>query len=281
VPGHGRPADLGRRVEANLVFASGGGRTVLTRQYVPYPFHVTRAFYLDRERPDLATLYLQSSSGGLYRDDDLQLAIEARSGTSAHITTQAATVVHDTGALRARARVDITVESGGFLSYTPDPLVLFPGAAIDNEMHLTLATEARAIVVDSFAWHDLRGSGRPFRSLSQTLTVRDATGRLLLRDSGRLHGSDFLGLASPLGPLRASGSMLMLAPGLPSPNCDGMQQASDAAGCLTGISNLPNESGLLVRWLAADGGSLRRGIEAALPYAFKALTGIWPAPRRK
>jgi urease accessory protein len=54
-----------RRIEASLRFATGGGRTVLVHQHVPYPFHVTRAFHLDPSRPDLATLYLQSASGGL------------------------------------------------------------------------------------------------------------------------------------------------------------------------------------------------------------------------
>ena len=46
-------------IEASLQFSKGGGRTVLTRQRIPYPFHATRPFYLDQARPDLATLYLQ------------------------------------------------------------------------------------------------------------------------------------------------------------------------------------------------------------------------------
>ena len=42
----------------------------------PIPFHVTRPFYLDAQRPDLATLYLQSSSGGVYGGDDLSLTLD-------------------------------------------------------------------------------------------------------------------------------------------------------------------------------------------------------------
>src|SRR6266568_3233645 len=73
-----------RRIEASLHFATGGGRTVLVHQHVPYPFHVTRAFHLDRARPDLATLYLQSASGGLYRGDRLMLDIDVAPGAAAH-----------------------------------------------------------------------------------------------------------------------------------------------------------------------------------------------------
>jgi hypothetical protein len=35
-------------IEASLQFSKGGGRTVLTRQRIPYPFHATRPFYLDQ-----------------------------------------------------------------------------------------------------------------------------------------------------------------------------------------------------------------------------------------
>ena len=65
------------RVEASLHFSHGGGRTVLACQHVPYPFHATRPFYLDRTRPEIATLYLQSASGGLYRGDEVALSIVA------------------------------------------------------------------------------------------------------------------------------------------------------------------------------------------------------------
>ena len=84
---------VGRRVQASLVFARGGGTTVLSRQVVPYPFHITRAFRMHPESPDLATLYLQSASGGLYAADHLTLDIAARPGARVHVTTQAGTVV--------------------------------------------------------------------------------------------------------------------------------------------------------------------------------------------
>src|SRR5260370_20575024 len=87
---------LRRRIEATLCFIVGGGRTVLAHQHVPYPFHVTRTFHLDPQRPDLATLYLQSAAGGLYRGDRLLLAIDAAPGARVHVTPQAATIIHDT-----------------------------------------------------------------------------------------------------------------------------------------------------------------------------------------
>jgi hypothetical protein len=39
---------LADAVKASLHFSYGGGRSVLARQRVPYPFHATRTFYLDQ-----------------------------------------------------------------------------------------------------------------------------------------------------------------------------------------------------------------------------------------
>src|SRR2546430_3649463 len=87
--------DPGRAAEAHLAAELAGGRTTLRRQHVGYPLHVTRGFYLDPARPDLLTLYMQSASGGLYAGDRLKLDVALGPMAALHLTTQAATVVHD------------------------------------------------------------------------------------------------------------------------------------------------------------------------------------------
>src|SRR5277367_3978476 len=84
-----------REAEVLLVAELAGGRTVLRRQQAGYPFHITRTFQLDPKRPDLATLYLQSASGGFYAGDRLKFDLTVGQGAALHLTTQASTVVHD------------------------------------------------------------------------------------------------------------------------------------------------------------------------------------------
>ncbi|MCX8253889.1 Urease accessory protein UreD 2 [Beijerinckiaceae bacterium RH AL1] len=273
--------DVGRHVAAHLAFAVGGNRTVLARQLVPYPFHITKPFRLDAARPDLATLYLQSASGGLYRGDDLTLRIAAGAGAAAHLVTQAATVVHDTGASPARQRVEIEIGPEAFLAYTPDPLVMFSGAAIDTMTRVTLADGARAIVSDAFAMHDPKADERPFAALSQRFEVVDASGRTAVRDIGRIAGAAIVSDASPLGPFRAFGTLAVLAPAeaLPAPAV--LRAAGETCGGLAGVTSLPGSAGLMVRCLADDGGGVRRGLEAAFEVAFASLVGTRPAPRRR
>ena len=272
-----------RSARASLTFALGGGGTVLTHQITPYPFHITRPFHLDRGRPDISTLYLQSASGGVYQGDDLRLDIVARRGAGAHVTTQSATIVHQSNGPVARQRTTLEARDGAFLAYTPDPLVLFPGSSLCNETIIRIAPSARAIVQDGFAWHDPRQARRAFDTLTQRLEIVDDSGRLLVREHGTLAGADFLSENSPLGPFRTAGSMLILAPAEAEspPVAASILRACEMAGCLGGIGKLPNRAGLLLRCIARDGGALRAGLEAAFVEAFAILVGERPGRRRK
>ncbi|HZF35124.1 MAG TPA: urease accessory protein UreD, partial [Candidatus Angelobacter sp.] len=80
---------------AEITFARDpGGRTYVRRQHVSYPYHVCRALTFAGDPPGMATLYLQSCAGGIYRDDRLRERIVAEEGAAAHLTTQASTIVH-------------------------------------------------------------------------------------------------------------------------------------------------------------------------------------------
>src|SRR5690625_4073494 len=78
-----------------LEFLRHGSETRLGRQFVSYPFHMTRPFSLDPDIPELITLYQQSSSGGLYRAERLESSFTLEVGSACHVTTQSATVIHD------------------------------------------------------------------------------------------------------------------------------------------------------------------------------------------
>ena len=268
-------------VAASLQFSRGGGRTVLARQRLPYPFHATRPFYLDQERPELATLYLQSASGGLYCGDNVALSIVADPHAAAHVTTQASTIVHRTYQRAVTQRTRIEIGERAFAAVTPEPLVLFPGAEICCTTEVTLAATGRAILIDGLAHHDPEARGRPFDRYSSAVIVHNDAGAVLLADRGSLSGELMRASASPLGPFRAVGTLLVL--GLGSERCDGdvVESRVAAFGCVAGISKLPNDAGIGGRILAADGGALARGLEAAFAVAFEALIGVPPMRRRK
>jgi urease accessory protein len=270
-----------REIAASLLFRRGAGRTTLGPQFVPYPFHVTRPFYLDRERPDLATLYLQSASGGLYRGDRIALSIEAAPHAAVHVTTQASTIVHRAGPPGVVHETNILIGEHALVAMTPDPLVLFPAAEISCAMEVVLPASGHAILTDGFTHHDPVGAGRPFDRYSNALTVRDDTGVVLLSDRGTLQGEFMFGSASPLGPYLAAGTLMVLGDGAQRCDINILEESLAAMGCLAGMSLLPNGVGVGGRILAPDGGALARALEAAFAFAFQALVGTPPARRRK
>ena len=274
-------ADFSEPVQAALHFSSGGGRTVLARQRLPYPFHATRPFYLDQARPELATLYLQSASGGLYRGDSMALSIVADAHAAVHVTTQASTIVHRTHGRGVVQNTRIAVGEGAFVAMTPDPLVLFPGAEMCCSTDVTLAANGRAILIDGLARHDPEGLDLPFDRYRNAVVVRDAAGCVLLADRGTLSGQAMLDAASPLGPFRAVGTLFVLGHGSERCDADLVERRLAEVGCVAGISKLPNNAGVGGRILAENGGTLARGLEAAFAVAFEALIGAPPARRRK
>ncbi|MCX4194189.1 urease accessory protein UreD [Methylobacterium organophilum] len=141
---------------------------------MPYPFHITKPFRLYPQRPELITLYLQSASGGLYRGDRLGLDIAMGPASAAHVTTQAATVVHRSADRPARQDTRIRVAADAFLHCVPDPLILFPGAALSATTQITLEPGARAVVSESIACHDPEGRGRPFDRVELGLGIETA-----------------------------------------------------------------------------------------------------------
>jgi urease accessory protein len=271
--------DSARRAEAHLAAEFAGSRTILRRQYVGYPFHITRGFYLDRERPGLLTLYLQSASGGLYAGDQLTLGVSVGLNAALHLTTQAATVVHDGQMGRSEQRLRVDVGSGAFCAISSDPYVLFPGADLTLETVAVVSEDAVLLLVDGLAVHDPGQSGRSFAQFMNRQRVMRPDGSLLLQDCAGIAG-DQLG-AGPLGTMAATATALLIAPPNRLPGVEPLTDAVDRCGCLAGVSAAPNQAGLVMRILAPDGGARGRGIEAAFRAAGHAALGIELARRRK
>ncbi|SFU18970.1 urease accessory protein UreD [Mesorhizobium sp. YR577] len=265
----------------DLEFRRDGDRSCIGRQFVSYPFHFTRPFALDPAIPSLLTVYQQSSSGGLYRSDRLTSRLELKRGAGAHVTTQAATVVHDCQGLPASQTVGIEAGEGSFLAYTPDPLILFPGAALTSELSVRLAEGAVVLLQDAFATHDPAARDRMFDTLASDIVVSDARGRTLVLDRSSLKGAALAGDASPVGAWTVCASFMLLGPAGRLPGSDQLAAAGEVAGAIVGVSSLPNAAGWCVRCLAQHAIAARAVSDGIFNACVAAAFGVAPAPRRK
>jgi urease accessory protein len=271
----------GRHGRFDLAFHRVGATTRLGAQFVSYPFHMTRPFALDPALPALATVYQQSASGGLYRGDRMATRIEVGAAAAVHLTTQSATIVHDTRGHDARLGAALTVADGGFLAATPDPMVLFPGAGVATTTEIRLGPGAVACVSEAFVVHDPRAAGGTFARLAAATTVREASGRLLFTDRFELAGADLLGARGAIGARRLVATHLLLGPRARLPEAAALEAAIGGEGCVAGLLDLPNATGVAVRVLADDAIAERRVAAAIFRLAVRAALGADPVPRRK
>ena len=270
--------------QAALRFARApDGRSYIARQRVGYPFHITRPFYLDETPAGALTLYLQSVSGGIYQGEDLVMTCAAGAGSAAHVTTQAATIVHRMPAAPARQTVALEAAGGALLEYLPDPLIMFPGARLTSVLEIEAAAGATVIASESFAHHDPGGEDRRFENFEAEMRIRDEGGQLLALERYAVAGDRLAARRGQIARWPAQGNFVVAHRG---PECEAMLAALRAVLAPTesfygGASALPNEAGIGVRLLARDGATLRRGLEAAWRAVRLALYGAEPAPRRK
>lgn len=271
-----------RRVGASLGFVVAGGRTILGPQHTPHPFHVTRPFHLAGDPPGMATLYLQSSSGGLYGDDDLALDLDAGAESRVHLTTQAASVVHPARGGRTRQAVRIVAERSALVEYLPDPVILFGEANLSASVSARLAEGAILMLGDAALTHDPDGAGAPFAEFRNTILVEDASGAPLLIERMKVTGADWL--ARSCG-LPAHGLFLVAG----AIDCAAMQGAlaaalaPDAASpkVYAACAGFPETGVVIARFLCADGATLTRVRDLCWSAARQAATGRAPPPRRK
>ena len=281
-------AEAGRRLRSGrleLAFAADSDRrTYLKRQHAGYPFHVCRVLYQDEDRPGLATIYVQSCSGGVYEDDRLDMILSAAEGAEAHVSTQAATVVHSMPSGSACLRVTIQCASGSYLEYLPDPQILFPRSHCNSKIAVRLDGDAVALIADAFLCHDPDGHGETFSAYASEIMVENAAGKALAIDRLRVDGQAFRDTCPGIsGSYTAQGTVIVAGLALDARAVakalrDIRFNQDDAA---IGSSELPNSAGLLVRVLAADGSALKRAMYRAWCASRLALKGSLPAERRK
>jgi urease accessory protein len=272
-------------VRAELVFSRDPvGRTYVSRQHMPYPFHVCRPLYIEQDPPGMATIYVQSCSAGLLQHDDLRTSIVVEPHARAHFTTATPTIVHSMEEGRAKHEVRIEAFPESLAEYLPEPLVLFPGSRLRSAVYVSAHESSSVIAAESFLLHDYSGADGVFECFESEMQIQRPGGRTLARDRFRLTGKLFQE-RRPGGnaEFRAQGSLVVLGGGILSDAVLGAIRdgLASSVNVYAGVSALRDGCGVWTRLLAPDGLALRGAMSAAWIAAREVLTGLTPARRRK
>jgi urease accessory protein len=260
-----------------------GGRTYLRRRGQRFPLQLTTPLYLDPAQPEMAFIYAQNPTGGLFEDDDHTIALDVEPGALVHLTTQAASKVYRADKGCARQRVTLTVAEGGFAEYVPDALIPHPGARLRQEVLADVEPGGRLIVSETVSpGRVARGEAFEYASLSLTTRIRcggeDRAVDSLLLEPGERDPR----VAGVLGDWAYVASLFTVVPGA---DCEALARTVSRAvdglpGCLVASSTLPSAAGVLTRILARSGISARRALAAGWSAAHLALIGT-SAPRTR
>ena len=272
-------------VRAELVFSRDPvGRTYVSRQYMPYPFHICRPLYVEHDPPGMATLYVQSCSAGLLQYDDLRTSIVVESDAQVHYTTATPTTAHSMDEGRAKQEVWIEAFPESLVEYFPEPLILFPRSRLRSALYVSAHETSSVIAGESFLLHDYNGADDVFDWFESEMQIQRPGGTALARDRFRLTGNLFREKRPGVnGDFVAQGSLVVLCGGKLSDAVLGAIRdgLASSVNVYAGVSALRDGCGVWTRLLAPDGRALRGAMSAAWVAAREVLTGLTPARRRK
>ena len=275
---------VGKRGFLKLGFEERAGRTVLADLESRAPYLAQRALHCDSGMPDLAWLFVITTSGCVLQGDRLALDVTLGRGARAHVTTQSATKVHAMDANYALATQSIALDDGAYLEFLPDPLLLHRRARFASETRITVAPTATLL------YSEIVQPGRKHHHPDESFGVTLLSLRVdAARSDGRLLMSERLVVEPEASPVRQTGVMdsfdvfgnvILLTP---KENADRISELVAAEvdlerGIASGACRLPNEAGLIYKVLGRETAQVKAQVRAFWEIVRREVVGATVPP---
>ena len=147
-PAQMRSGAVGKSGYLRLGFERRGRRTILADLDYRIPYRAQRALYCDDAMPDLAHVFLITTTGCLLQGDRMALDIALAEGARAHVTTQSATKIHSMDANYAAHAQSIRLADGAYLEFLPDPIIPHRRARFVSDTRITVAPSATLLYAE-------------------------------------------------------------------------------------------------------------------------------------
>jgi urease accessory protein len=222
------------------------------------PYLAQRALYPDPGLPDLAHVFLITSSGCLLQGDRLSLEVTLASDARAHLTTQSATKIHAMDVNFALQRQKFALGDGAYLEFLPEPLIPHRRSRFTSETEVVVAPTASMLYAEVV--QPGRKHHHPEECFGATLLSLAVNAR---RPDGRLLFTEKLLFEPARQPPRQTGVMdsfdvfgnvILLTPPEPAARIAARVAADvdHAAGVAHGACRLPNDAGLVYKVLGRE-----------------------------
>ncbi|MBS1162941.1 MAG: urease accessory protein [Burkholderiaceae bacterium] len=249
---------VGKTGFLRLGFERRDGQTILADLDRRAPYMAQRVLYPEPEAPDLAWLFMITTSGCVLQGDRLALEVTLAPGARAHLTTQSATKVHSMDANCAVQTQSIALADGAYLEFLPEPLIPHRRARFLSDTRISIAPTATLLyaeIVQPGRKHHhpdecfgatvlslAVGAERPGgRSLFTEKLVIDPA-RRPVRQTGVMDSFDVFGNAILLTPKEAADRIHARVDA----------EVDAASGVAFGACHLPNDAGLIFKALGRE-----------------------------
>ena len=288
------PGSAGKDGELRLRFRPDReGRTYVAEDYARVPFHVGRGMYPDPECDDLAFIYIQNPTGATVQGDRKKAKIVVEQGAKAHVTTGSSEKVHEMETSYAKSETKVRVDEDAYLEYVPDPTILHDGARYDTKTDIRVTEGGAAVVSDIVVAGRLaHGESFGFDAYRSSVTARDGDGTLLFDDTTEITDADEDGRRRTVFDGNSVfGDVYVVAPGYAEETDETTEGLRDAVASAVeeeaddavtaGVTALPNDAGVVLRFVANSVGEARHTKRAGWDAARRRLIGVPVPPRRR
>lgn len=270
---------VGKTGFLRLGFERRGEHTILADLDRRAPYMAQRPLYPDPAMPDMAWLFMITTSGCMLQGDRMALDVTLAPGARAHVTTQSATKVHSMDANYAVQTQAIVLADGAYLEFLPEPLIPHRRTRYLSDTRISIAPTATLL------YSEIVQPGRkhhhPDECFGATL-LSLAVGAH--RDDGRLLFTEKLVVEPERRPLRQTGVMgdfdvfgnvILLTPKDAADRVHARIGADvDAtAGIAFGACHLPNDAGLVFKVLGRETAQVKAKVREFWAVAREEVTG--------
>jgi urease accessory protein len=270
---------VGKTGFLRLGFERREGQTILADLDRRTPYMAQRVLYPDPAMPDVAWLFMITTSGCVLQGDRLALEVTLGPGARAHLTTQSATKVHSMDANFALQTQSISLADGAYLEFLPEPLIPHRRARFLSDTRITVAPTATLLYAEIV--QPGRKHHHPDECFGATL-LSLAVGAE--RPGGRTLFTEKLVIDPERRPLRQTGVMdsfdvfgnaILLTPKDAADRIHARVDADvDAAGGVAfGACHLPNDAGLIFKVLGRETAQVKAKVREFWAIAREEVTG--------
>jgi urease accessory protein len=249
---------VGKTGFLHLGFERRGRRTILVKLERRAPYMAQRALYCDQEMPDLAWVFLITTTGCLLQGDRLALEVKLGSGARAHVTTQSATKIHAMDANYAAQTQTVALSDDAYLEFLPDPVIPHRNARFVSDTRISIAPTATLLLSDVI--QPGRKHHHPDECFGTTVMLLSTSA---VRTDGRTLFTEKLLIDPRQYPMRQTGVMdsfdvfgnvILCTPrGNADRICARVEAEVDLVrGLAFGACRLPNDAGLIFKVLGRE-----------------------------